>query len=1038
MHAVFGSVFQIRLRTEPKYIVETDELGQRQSRCWCGNESLDVFSADYLRCSHCETLTVVRMPAATELLAGEDERGFYGHTYFDTYQVERLGLPPIRERASLDLRERCVHWLRTLLRYKRPPAKVLELGSAHGGFVALMRWTGFDAAGLELSPRVAAFARQAFGVPVLEGPIEQQTIEAASLDAIVLMDVLEHLPDPIGTLQHSVRLLKPGGILLIQTPSYREGKTLEAMVADGDRFQTMLLPEQHLHLFSKKSVTELLRRLGFGYVQFEPAIFPAYDMFLVAATAQLSVISDREAREILASRPEGRLVGALLDLRSELQDLTGLHLESEADRAARLTVIESQGRQLIDLDRSFQSLRSEFQEFQKRLDQSEAGRVASLAKLEESERSRVASLARLEESETSRAELLATLEQCSSLSAQLGEERDDLRRQLEEARTRADERAAALAAAECQLQKARSEARSAQEALQRLSGSYVYALMRRLALWGWLAEMIESRLPAERVPERGKSPARGLKRVVVDLTPVLPGGENGGAKVMTLELVRQLSSLARDCQFILLTSDDSHDELSSLDCGNVRRLCVQKRAGQLPSPPLERAVNRVLAPLARLTHRPAQSSLPRRLKADLVFCPFTAPFFFDPRIPLVSVVYDLQHLYYPQFFEPGDRSQRDRNFREACRAATRLVCISDHVRKTVLDSARLALDRVETVHISLPNRLGEPPSEARQRVLDRYGLAPGRFLLYPANFWPHKNHEMLLTAFGIYKSRHPESEMKLVLTGAPSARMQVVREAAGRMGLDRSVVFSGFLPDEEFGALLYSCLAVIFPSLYEGFGMPVVEAMAAGRPVLCSNVASLPEVAGGAALLFDPRKPTEICAAIERISGDQNFARELVRRGHRRAAAFGPLEMANAYLRIFKSLAGQPVGCEPGVYGLYSDGWASGRIVLKFNEAEADRKVVLQLTLPEWAPIDSGTARLRTGTAKGGEVVTLPRGRLTRIERALPREGGFLEVVFEPVFQPRACGCGDDIRWISCRYDSAHIVSQDGTATALKADSDGA
>ncbi len=870
------------------------------------------------------------MPAPAELLAGEDERGFYGHAYFDTYQVERLGLPPIRERARLDLKERCVYWLRTLLRYKLPPAKVLELGSAHGGFVALMRWAGFDAAGLELSPWVAAFARQTFDIPVLEGPIEQQTIEAGSLDAIVLMDVLEHLPDPIGTLQHGARLLKPAGILLIQTPCYREGKTLEAMISDGDRFQSMLLPDQHLYLFSKQSVTELLRRLGFGHVQFEPAIFPAYDMFLAAGTAPLPTASDKQFRESIELSPAGRLVGGLLDLRSELEDLTARYAESEADRAARLTVIESQSRQL-------QSVRSELQGLQKTLD-----------------RYRVV--------------------------------------------------------------------------LQRLSGSYVYALMRKLRLWGWLAELIESWVSAERWPEPGNPKQRGLKRVVVDLTPVLPGGENGGAKLMTLELIRQLSALASDCEFILLTSEDSHDELSALDCGNVRRLCVNR------PPPV---AAHVLAPLARLIHRPAHSSLPRRLDADLVFCPFTAPFFFDPNIPLVSVVHDLQYLYYPQFFEPDDRGQRDRDFREACRAATRLVCASDHVRKTVLDNSHLAPDRVETIHISLPNRLSEPPPAARQRVLDQYALGPGGFLLYPANFWPHKNHEMLLTSFGMYKSRHPESEMKLVLTGAPSARMEVVREAARRMGLDRSVVFGGFLPDEQFGALLYSCLAVIFPSLYEGFGMPVVEAMAAGRPVLCSNVASLPEVAGGAALLFDPRKPTEICAAIERISSDQEFAREMVRQGYRRVAAFGPLDMANRYLRIFESLAGQPAGCQPGVYGVYSDGWASGRIVVKFDGAEEDRKVVLQLALPQWAPAGSSVARLLTGTAKRGDVVRLRRGRSTRIEKALPREGGVLEVVFDPVFQPQACGCGDDTRWISCLCESAHIVSHDGTATTLKAAPDG-
>ena len=120
------------------------------------------------------------------------------------------------------------------------------------------------------------------------------------------------------------------------------------------------------------------------------------------------------------------------------------------------------------------------------------------------------------------------------------------------------------------------------------------------------------------------------------------------------------------------------------------------------------------------------------------------------------------------------------------------------------------------------------------------------------------------------------------------------------MGLADRVLFPGFLSADEFAALYASCRALIFPSLYEGFGMPVLEAMNFGKPVLCSNVTSLPEVAGDAALYFDPRKPDDILRAIEKILWDPEFGKALVAQGRRRVEEFNNSErMAEEYLDVF-------------------------------------------------------------------------------------------------------------------------------------------
>jgi SAM-dependent methyltransferase len=155
--------------------------------CWCGHPRLEHYSDDYAVCSACGTL-VSRAPHSP---------GVYDTRYWEEMQARHRGLPDIRVRARLDLPERCTHWLRYLLTLRLPPARVLEVGCGHGGYVALLGWAGFEAVGTELSPLAASFAQEAFGAKVLTGLIEDQNFKEGSFDVIVLNDVIEHLPDPV-------------------------------------------------------------------------------------------------------------------------------------------------------------------------------------------------------------------------------------------------------------------------------------------------------------------------------------------------------------------------------------------------------------------------------------------------------------------------------------------------------------------------------------------------------------------------------------------------------------------------------------------------------------------------------------------------------------------------------------------------------------------------------------------------------------------------------------------------------------------------
>jgi 2-polyprenyl-3-methyl-5-hydroxy-6-metoxy-1,4-benzoquinol methylase len=264
------------------------------------------------------------MPGPEISQVTDDERDFYGRNYWFTHVEERLGQPNILVRSRKDLPERCLYWLRTAMKYKLPPASVLELGSGHGGFVSLLRWAGFEATGLEISPWVVDFARAKFNVPMLLGRVEDQQIQPGSLDMIAMLDVFEHLPDPTATIRHCSNLLKPNGLLIIQTPRYPEGESYEELVARSDRFLEQLKPIEHVYLFSQHSIRAFFTRLGYAYMQFEPAIFPHYDMFLAVSRAALVPNTTTAIKAGLRLAPGRRLVQALLD----------------ADRIMRMAVVE--------------------------------------------------------------------------------------------------------------------------------------------------------------------------------------------------------------------------------------------------------------------------------------------------------------------------------------------------------------------------------------------------------------------------------------------------------------------------------------------------------------------------------------------------------------------------------------------------------------------------------------------------------------------------------------------------------------------------
>jgi glycosyltransferase involved in cell wall biosynthesis len=277
----------------------------------------------------------------------------------------------------------------------------------------------------------------------------------------------------------------------------------------------------------------------------------------------------------------------------------------------------------------------------------------------------------------------------------------------------------------------------------------------------------------------------------------------------------------------------------------------------------------------------------RRLGAQLLHSPhYVRPLLCS--IPSVVTVHDCIHLLFPQYL-PNRMAFRYARFvmGSAVRRSALVFTVSQASRADILrfypwvDPAK-----VQVVPNAIDTELLEDPgAEERERVRERYQIR-GRFVLFAGNVKPHKNLERLIRAFARVKLQAGRNDLRLVLIGDDVSRYASLRRTAEESGVRPDVRFFGFVPHRTLAALYRMAAVFAFPSLYEGFGLPPLEAMACGTPVVTSRLSSLPEVVGDGALLVDPYSEEEIASGIARLLDDAELRRALVARGLARAAVF--------------------------------------------------------------------------------------------------------------------------------------------------------
>jgi glycosyltransferase involved in cell wall biosynthesis len=268
---------------------------------------------------------------------------------------------------------------------------------------------------------------------------------------------------------------------------------------------------------------------------------------------------------------------------------------------------------------------------------------------------------------------------------------------------------------------------------------------------------------------------------------------------------------------------------------------------------------------------------------------FHAPHYvLPPLTPCRSVVtiHDVIHLRFPEYLPNRLAHAYARGvIWAAIRRSTRILTVSEASKRDLLRFFNVSAAKIEVIPNAIDERFGVPPSDEEVALVqERYQLR-SPFLLYAGNIKPHKNIERLIEAFADLRRRGLE-DVKLLIIGDHVSRYPALRRAVHRCKLHRHVRFFGFVPDRMLAVLYRLADVFVFPSLYEGFGLPPLEAMASGTPVVTSDLSALPEVVGDAALLVDPYDTQAIADALERVLKDPALRRDLIERGLTRAREF--------------------------------------------------------------------------------------------------------------------------------------------------------
>ena len=408
--------------------------------------------------------------------------------------------------------------------------------------------------------------------------------------------------------------------------------------------------------------------------------------------------------------------------------------------------------------------------------------------------------------------------------------------------------------------------------------------------------------------------AEGRSPLVIGIDARLRSGEAGGVEQFIIGLAAGLSRLAARDQFLFLclpgeagwlapyVSGPCRIVFSTEERGNASLSSVSLRRRLAATFPWLRAARRRLRRRLDGDH-PKPSRLSRTLEdagAQAIHFPHQSAFVTD--LPSIYQPWDLQHVHLPQFFSRDDFESREETYRRACDRADRIVVASEWAKRDLSGQYGLPPDKISVIPVP-------PPIAAYRDLTDDQAMEirarlnlPEQFAFYPAQTWRHKNHIRLLEALALVRDRDG-IEIPLVCSGRHNEQYPAIARVAANLRLQGQIRFLGYVPQEEVQVLYRSASFLLFPSMFEGWGLPIVEAMISELPVACAKVTSVPELVGDAALLFDPSDVEAIAAAALKMWTDPALRSRLANRGKHRVRDLDWHRTAREFRDLYKEVA---------------------------------------------------------------------------------------------------------------------------------------
>jgi len=406
-------------------------------------------------------------------------------------------------------------------------------------------------------------------------------------------------------------------------------------------------------------------------------------------------------------------------------------------------------------------------------------------------------------------------------------------------------------------------------------------------------------------------------RVAID-AQILPGGGSGGVEQVIIGLVHALGRLEDGEEEYVIVGPWQDPEWLQPYVGPNEQIVRGHRA---PDHPLSRFLG-PLRPVARRVYNlsgrflglrrilprvPVSDGSYESLGCDVIHFPYQG--FVSCALPMIYNPHDLQHLHYPQFFTPAQIAWRETVYPAGCRLAHTVAVASQWVKQDIAQHYHVNPDKIQVIPWAPPTQAyPEPNADALDPARKKYELS-NPFALYPSMTWAHKNHIRLLEALALLRDRDG-LKVHLVCTGHQGEFWPQIQARLSALRIGDQVKFLGMVSPENLRALYHLAQFVVIPTLFEAASGPLFEAWQDGTPVACSEVTSLPEQAGNAALLFDPFSVEAIAKAVAQMATDSKLREDLRQRGTRRLQDFSWERTAKAYRAVYRRAGGFPLSEE--------------------------------------------------------------------------------------------------------------------------------